>query len=399
MPEAASDRLITPRFLLAWVVNFTQYLGFYVLITTMALYAAQQFGANESISGLAASSFVIGATIARIFSGFVVDAVGHRKALYASVVVVVIAAALYIVASSLTFLITVRILHGIGYAFASTAIMAVAQSIIPEHRRAEGTGYFALGSTAATAIGPGLGVLIASRWSDSGLPVATLIISLVSLVLAVFVRPPREEANERPQLSIKALINPAVAPIASVMLLAGVTYSGIITFLNGFAGERGLSQQVAAWFFLAYALVMFVSRFFLGRLQDHKGDNAVFYPGLVSFAIGVMLLAIGTSQWEIVLAGAFVGGGYGTLMPASQAMAVRLVPAAQMGTGISTIFLLLDVGIGFGPIVLGLLVSAAGYSAMYWILTGVIGIAAVLYFGVHGRKLVAQKGHTRMIAD
>ena len=104
-------------------------------------------------------------------------------------------------------------------------------------------------------------------------------------------------------------------------------------------------------------------------------------------------MAVATSQWQVILAGVFVGGGYGTLMPAAQAISVRLVPAKKMGTGISTLFLLLDVGIGFGPILLGLIVSAAGYSAMYWALTGVIVLAAVLYLVVHGRKSVAQAGH------
>lgn len=398
MTEAAArdEKLMTPRFLLAWVINFSQYLGFYILITTMAAYAAHQFGANEAMSGLAASSFVIGATLARVFSGFTVDTIGIKKSLYASVILVVVATALYSAAHSLGVLIAVRAIHGIGYAFASTCIMAVAQTIIPPKRRAEGTGYFALGTTAATAVGPGLGIMIADNWGDEGLPLAALIVSATSLALAFVLRVPAsaaDEGSERPKFSLSSLISPRVVPIASVMLLAGVTYSGIITFLNEFSADRGLSSQTAAWFFLAYALVMLISRFFLGRLQDRRGDNAVFYPGLVSFAAGLILLAVATSQWQVILAGVFVGGGYGTLMPAAQAISVRLVPAKKMGTGISTLFLLLDVGIGFGPILLGLIVSAAGYSAMYWALTGVIVLAAVLYLVVHGRKSVAQAGH------
>lgn len=256
MTEAAArdEKLMTPRFLLAWVINFSQYLGFYILITTMAAYAAHQFGANEAMSGLAASSFVIGATLARVFSGFTVDTIGIKKSLYASVILVVVATALYSAAHSLGVLIAVRAIHGIGYAFASTSIMAVAQTIIPPKRRAEGTGYFALGTTAATAVGPGLGIMIADNWGDEGLPLAALIVSATSLALAFVLRVPAsaaDEGSERPKFSLSSLISPRVVPIASVMLLAGVTYSGIITFLNEFSADRGLSSQTAAWFFLA----------------------------------------------------------------------------------------------------------------------------------------------------
>ena len=34
----SAQRLITPAFVLAWLVNFSQYLVFYLLVTTMALY-------------------------------------------------------------------------------------------------------------------------------------------------------------------------------------------------------------------------------------------------------------------------------------------------------------------------------------------------------------------------
>ena len=60
-------RLITPAFLLAWIVNFCQYLVFYVLVTTMALYAVKQFAASDAASGLASSAFVVGATFAQSF--------------------------------------------------------------------------------------------------------------------------------------------------------------------------------------------------------------------------------------------------------------------------------------------------------------------------------------------
>lgn len=127
--------LVTPAFGLAWLVNFCQYLAFYILVTTMALYAVKQFAASDAASGLASSAFVVGATLARVFAGYLVDTFGQRKTLLVSLIVVVIACGLYLPAGSLVLLIAVRMLHGIGYAFASTATMALAQSVIPRATR------------------------------------------------------------------------------------------------------------------------------------------------------------------------------------------------------------------------------------------------------------------------
>lgn len=130
---------------------------------------------------------------------------------------------------------------------------------------------------------------------------------------------------------------------------------------------------------------MLIMRFFLGRIQDHKGDNSVMYLGLVSFAIALIIMGFPSNDVMLVVAGAFTGMGYGTLSPACQAISVRSVSAAQIGAGISTMFLLMDFGIGLAPFGLGPIVSATGFDTMYLILAGLIAVAAVYYYMVHGR--------------
>ena len=63
-----------------------------------------------------------------------------------------------------------------------------------------------------------------------------------------------------------------------------------------------------------------------------------------------------------------------------------------MGAGISTMFLLMDLGIGLAPFGLGPIVGATGFDTMYLILAGLVVIAAIYYFFVHGRFPKA-KGH------
>ncbi|AJK67692.1 MFS transporter [Corynebacterium marinum DSM 44953] len=391
--STARERLISPTFVLAWVVNFLQYLLFYLLVTTIALYAVREFAASQTASGLAASSFVIGATLGRIFCGYVIDTLGKRPVLLVSAVVIALTSTLYLVVDSLPLLIAVRIVHGCAYAFASTALMAIAQTAIPSRRRAEGTGYFALTSTLATAVGPALGLALVGAFTYDILFIASLAIAVLALALSIFLRPSAAQRQAiaeakkatRPRFSFRDIAHPAVAPIGAFMLLIGLAYGGVITFLNGYAVERGVLTG-AGLFFLAYAVPMLLMRPVLGRLQDKRGDNIVVYLGLALFILALGMLALATADWHVVLAGALTGLGYGTLMPACQAIAVNAVPREKIGTGISTLFLFMDLGLGLGPILLGALVAATGYGTMYATLAGVAAAAAVLYFAVHGRR-------------
>ena len=386
--SAKSTPLITPTFVFAWLVNFAQFTVFYLLVTIMAMYAIEQFQASDTAGGFASSAFVVGATIARLFSGYIVDAMGRKRTLVVSLIAVAIAMALYFPAQSLPLLFAVRIVHGLGYAIASTAVMAVAQSVIPDHRRAEGTGYFALGTTLATAFGPAAGLAIVHNDGYNAVFVVALTLTVVALALGLVVKAPAQEQRSV-TFSLGNIVHPAVAPFGVFILFVGVAYTGIITFLNGYSSDAGL-EQGASYFFLAYAVVSLILRFVLGKLQDRRGDNIIIYTSLVFFIAGLAVLASASSDWQVILAGALVGLGYGSILPAGQAIAVRLVPLHEMGAGISTFFLLLDIGIGFGPILLGQVISATGYTTMYWILAALMLVASVVYFFVHGRKDAAR---------
>lgn len=70
----------------------------------------------------------------------------------------------------------------------------------------------------------------------------------------------------------------------------------------------------------------------------------------------------------------------------TQAIAVKLTATHRMGLATSTFFIFLDAGLGFGPYLLGFLISATGYSMMYVIMGILIFATAILYYFLHGKK-------------
>ena len=382
--------LWTGRFVLAIATNFFISMVFYLLMTTMALYAAVRFNASDGAAGLAASSFVIGALIARIFAGKFLDFVGRRRMLLVALAVYVVAALLYIPADNIVLLVLIRLVHGAAFGAASTSISASVMAIIPAHRRGEGTGYFGISMTLATAVGPFLAVVLVDLVTYEALFLVSALCAAAAFVAALFLRLPEhtptpEQIERKWWMRPTDFLDPAAFAIGSVMLVAGAAYSGVLTFLNSYAQEENMVAGASA-FFLIYAAVVLASRFFVGRIQDRYGDNAVIYPTLASFTVGLVLLSLAPNGAVMALAGVFVGFGFGALMPCAQAIAVTVAPPHRIGVATSTFFLMMDAGIGVGPLVLGALAAMTGFHGMYAVLAVAALSSAVIYHFVHGSK-------------
>ncbi|SMY03724.1 Major Facilitator Superfamily protein [Brevibacterium aurantiacum] len=138
-------------------------------------------------------------------------------------------------------------------------------------------------------------------------------------------------------------------------------------------------------FFLLYAAGSLVARLFAGRIQDQYGDNVVVVPVFAVFAAGMATVAVADTVWAFALVGLFTGLGFGCLLPSLQAILISRTTPAQVGVATSTFFLILDLGTGVGPVLLGLFASAAGYTAMYW-------LSAAAYALVAGFRAVWGRG-------
>lgn len=400
------EKLWSRNFVLAIGTNLFIYIVFYLLMTSMALYAAQRFLASDAGAGFASSAFIVGALISRFFAGPLIDNAGRRRVLLISLTAFVAVSLLYIPAGSLTMLLALRLAHGVAFGLANTAVTAGAQALIPPSRRSEGTGYFAVSTTLATAVGPLMAVLLVTDGNYDGVflfcAASSVAAMLVTLVLRLPEAPPAPTAvvhhhglgggqgkrRPRPAALLSKVFEPTVLPIATVLLVAGLAYSGVLSFLASYVAASG-AADAAALFFGVFAAAVLVSRLTAGRIQDRRGDNAVIYPAMALFAAGLALLALGPAAWVIVTSAVLSGLGFGTLLPGTQAITVGLVPERRFGTALATYYLMLDIGTGLGPVLLGVLVPLTGFDGMYvWL--GALMVACVpLYYLVHGR--VARK--------
>lgn len=385
-------KLWTKDFLIVSSANFFLFLTFYVLMVTLTIYTMDNFNASQAQAGLASSIFVLGAVLVRPIAGKKIDKIGRRKMLLGSLVLFLIASIGYFLVNSLSLLLIDRLIHGFAFGLATTATGTIAADIIPNERRGEGTGYFAMSTNLAMAFGPFIGLLITQHFSYSIIFYAASLFAAFSLVASLFMNVPEgDKGGASPQKGFKIsdYFEKRALPISIFIGFAGFTYSSILSYLTSFAKEMDL-MDAASFFFVVFAVFLLASRPFTGRMFDVKGENAVIYPSLLLFAVGMVILSQSHHGITLLIAGALIGVGYGTFQSSCQAISIKEAPSNRMGLATSTFFTMYDFGIGVGPFLLGFLIPFTGFKGLFIGMSVFAFVLIGIYYLAHGKKASAR---------
>lgn len=387
--KSNKPKLWTKDFITISLANFFIFLTFYLLMVTLTLYTTDQFHTSASLAGLASSIFVLGAVLIRPIAGKTIDSLGRKKMLLISLLLFLIASILYFQVNSLPMLFINRLIHGLAFGVASTATGAISAAIIPNERRGEGTGYFAMSMNIAMAIGPFIGLLITQHFSFDMVFVAATIFSIAALVASLLIRVPKgvqkaQQPKARASMKLSDFFEKKALPAAFLIGILGFTYSSVLAFLTSYAQEINL-VSAASFFFVTYAVCLIASRPFTGRWFDQYGDNKIIYPSLLLFAGGMILLSQAYFGILLLIAGGLIGIGFGTFQSSTQAIAVKQSPRERMSLATSTYFTFLDLGIGIGPFILGFTIPLLGYRGLYVTMTILTIVCMGVYYILHGR--------------
>jgi MFS family permease len=382
-------KLWTKDFLINTTINFFIYLVFYSLLVVIAVYAINTLHASPSEAGLASGIFIVGALLARIFAGRSIEQIGRKKTLYIGLFFFLLTTFAYFGATRLEFLYGIRFLQGLGFGISATAAATIVTGFLPKDRHGEGISYFALSITLATAIGPFFGLYLNQYGNFNlllGICVMVLIIACIatSFLKVTELELTEEQLVKNKQFSLDNFFEFRVLPIAIVGVFVGVGYSCIASFLAVYTQEINLIPA-GSFFFIVYAVVILISRPVAGRLLDKKGQNFVMYPAFVLFAIGLGIISQAHQSSILLLGAVFVGFGFGTFMSSIQAIAVIVSPPHRMGLATSTLFIMLDASMGFGPFVIGFLIPVIGYRGLYLSMAFLVMASMFLYYLVWGR--------------
>ncbi|MGO1922717.1 MAG: MFS transporter [Jeotgalicoccus sp.] len=388
MPEVYKDRLWTKDFINTSIVNFALMMSQYLLLVTMAMYATQEYGASVGIAGLVSSSFIIGSLIGRVFGGKHITAMGGKKMLMIGSALIVVLTASYLIPMSIYPLILLRILHGIAMGYAMTATGTIIAQIIPPSRNGEGIGYFSMSVVLASAVGPLIGVALIAAYGFTSIFIFSFTMAVISLVFGVTVKaPPMKpiKSTVGGKFKIMDFFEKRAIPISVVMFVMAFAYSGILSYVTAYAESISL-MQAGSLYFTVYGVTVLLSRPITGPLLDRKGANIVMYPAIILFAVGLAVISQATVTMTFLIAAVLIGFGYGNVQSITQALSIKVTPRERLGLANTTYFIALDLGLGFGPFLLGPIASSFGYSGMYLTLGFVVLGGIAVYYFLHGRR-------------
>lgn len=385
----SQSKLWTKDFMMVAAINFIVYLVYYLLMVIIADFSMSHLGANPSQAGSAVGLFIVGALIARIISGNLVEKLGRKPLLYGGLLVYLAASFCYFRVNSLGFLFVIRFIHGAGFGAASVVTGTVVAQLIPFERRGEGIGYYSLSTTLASAIGPMLGMFLIRHLSFSAIIVLAIAVTILGLIAACLLNVPvvKTYANqERTAFSWNQLFEKKAVPISLIGAVLGIGYSSIISFLTSYTHKIDL-VAAGSFFFIAYSLAVLLTRPVMGRLLDTKGENYVMYPAFIAFILGLFLMGQAHTSFVLLLAAVLIGAGFGTFLSSGQTIAIQQAQEQRIGLATSTFLAIVDAGVGIGPSILGALIPFVGYRGIYIDMALLVFFAGICY-SVFNRRIL-----------
>ena len=382
------DKIWTKDFILVSTANFIATFVYYTLMIILAVYAMDEMGASPAEAGLAVGILILSTMVARIFSGRYIEDIGRTRFMRIGAIIFVGGTVLYPFAETITQLIIVRALHGIGFGCILTALGTLAAVLVPRKRQGEGLGYFLLSITLASAIGPLVAIMMQENMSITDIFLLDGILAVIGCILTRFVTEqpplPKEQRTVRAN-GWHAYFEPSAIPIGAVSFLMFLGYAGIATFFSPYMIEIE-HTQAGAFFFLVYSITILVTRPFTGRLSDSKGLSFVLYPSFVFFAVALAWLSIVTHAWEILGSAIAMGLGFGAFVAAAQTRAIRGLPNDRIGVATTTFMAISELGTGFGPFFFGLILPMIGYSGVYQLSAVICLVAGGVYYLLYRKK-------------
>ena len=376
-----SDRIWTRDFVMICLANLCIFMGFQMTMPTIPLFV-EQLGGDDRLVGAVLGVFTFSALLVRPFAGKMLETKGRRIVFLMGLAIFAFSVGSFGFLGSIGLLFLMRIVQGVGWGLSSTASGTIASDIIPAKRRGEGMGYYGLSGNLALALGPTLGLFLATVLPFQQLFLICSLLGILAMIMASWIAYQKVERDPVAALSAKRFDvyeKSALQPSLLIFFIS-VTFGGIATFLPLYTAEKRVSG--IQWYFLLYALALMVTRLFSGRLYDRRGHRAIFVSSALLIMSGMLLLAWMPGESVLYLAAVLYGMGFGSVQPALQAWSIEKTAPSRKAMANATYFSFFDLGVGIGAIVFGQIGYLFGYRSIYVTAAFSILISIMVYLWI-----------------
>jgi MFS family permease len=377
------DRLFTPRFFVMCGFSFTVFLSAFQLLPT-APYHIIDLGGTTFASGLFLGFLTYSSAFSAPLTGAFVDRAGQRRVLIVTSIALATFSIAYAVITDYRVMLALVLVHGVFWSGLLSASAAYMTGLLPEHRRAEGIGYWGLATLSAIAVAPTVGFWIyrAGGWLWLCVGATALNVAMAAIAASL-----PEHRIQRPQghAPRRRLIELRVLLVSITLAMYSFGYGGITSFTAMYADVNGVSPK--SLYLTALAIVMLLTRPPLARLGDRYGYRRIFVPCLVLISCGLACLSVGGSRFWMLLSAVIFGVGFGSAYPSYIGYVMRGVTPDRRGAAFGAVLAAFDSGIGTGSTAMGWVIQHYGFRAAFGV-AAALSAFALPYFLVVDRYVV-----------
>jgi MFS family permease len=371
------EPLLTRPFLLAAAAHFLHALSFHLYLHLPGF--LRQLGATEIGIGLIFGVTAVTAIALRPVLGRAMDTRGRRVVIVSGGALSAMTCALYATVDGLgPWIVVIRTAHGLSEAMLFASLFAFASDVVPASRRIEGIALFGVSGMLPMGIGGLLGDAILARGSYRELFLVSAACSAVALLLSLpLVEPVRDPEAAPPRGLVAAIVQPDLLPLWFMGTVFATALAAHFTFFKTFVLTTGVGS--VGLFFTAYSLAAIALRLLLGSFPDKVGPKRALYPALASLTAGLALVPAATSPLGIAVAGVLCGLGHGFVFPILLGMVVSRARASERGAALSIFTALFDAGTLVGAPLLGAVIRASGYVAMFRGAAALVVVGSIVF--------------------
>lgn len=373
-----NEKIWTRDFILLILSNFLMYITYYAILSALPIYLVSDLHATKMQVGVVVGTYTIASVLVRPFSGFALDKFGRRTIYLSALIIYSMLFAGYLIAITITSLIFLRFAQGLTWGFTTVSGSTIAVDNIPVSKRGEGIGYFSLSTTLGMSVGPIIGLFICHQWGYTAMFVSGCFISIASLscAYAVHLRK-RFLVGKHIKLKWNSLFDKSSVRPSFNVFITMIAYGGLVSFIALYGRE--IRIQNSAMYFLIFSIGIAAARLTAGKEFDKNGPRKIITLCLILLIIGFPLLALAKNEILFYLSALIIGFGNGVIFPTFQSMVNNLADSTHRGVANSTLYTAVDLGMGFGMIIAGLIAQHISLSSIFWVST-LICIAGLVFF-------------------
>ena len=332
-----NERIWKKDFIFLILSNFLMYITYYAILSSLPIYLVNELHATKTQVGIVVGAYTIASVLVRPFSGFALDRFGRRTVFLLALVIYSLLFAGYLVAITIASIILLRFAQGLTWGFTTVSGSTIAVDIIPESRRGEGIGYFALSTTLGMSVGPVVGLFISHQWGTTTMFIAGCFISVASVACAYAVNlRKRFMIGKRIPLKWESMFNKnAIRPSLNVFITM-IAYGGLLSFIALYGSEIGI--QNSSLYFLIFSVGIAAARLTAGKVFDKKGPRKIITLCIILLIIGFPLLALAKDAVLFYISAIIIGFGNGVIFPTFQSMVNNLANSMHRGAANSTLY-------------------------------------------------------------